>query len=546
MRHLHAQNNDQEDPPFPPNFDDARPPLRDQNWRSEHERPRPSEFISRLGMQEVPSPPRERRSIGWISLLAILAFAAAAGYAATKLPAHWVGVITADSRAASSVTAAVPPAPAPLPPAAAPSPDVPATGTTASVAPAPAADASTRLREEDHRPKFDSRVANAVPAPREAATQSSVQGVTDTEIRFGMAAPFSGPAREMGHQLKLGVDLAFAQANEEGGVHGRQLKLVTADDAYEPNRTLNAMKELYEQQKVFGFVENYGSPTALISVPFALERHALYFGAFSGAPSLRRDPPDRYVFNYRAGYAEEADAIVHYLVRNRRLRPQDIGVLTQQDAYGEAGWEGVTKAMRTLRGGVPGEVFRMSYNRNTVNVDEAIAQLRRQRPAIKAVVLVATFRAAAKFIEKTRDLYPDMIYATISGVGSTGLASELIVLGPHYADGVICTQVTPAVDGYATVTMKYKNALAKYFPGEPADYSSLEAYLTASILIEGLRRAGPALDTESLVNVLESMQNYELGLGPKVSFGPSDHQALHKVWGTQLDKSGQYHAIDLE
>lgn len=398
MRHLHAQNNDQEDPPFPPNFDDARPPLRDQNWRSEHERPRPSEFISRLGMQEVPSPPRERRSIGWISLLAILAFAAAAGYAATKLPAHWVGVITADSRAASSVTAAVPPAPAPLPPAAAPSPDVPATGTTASVAPAPAADASTRLREEDHRPKFDSRVANAVPAPREAATQSSVQGVTDTEIRFGMAAPFSGPAREMGHQLKLGVDLAFAQANDEGGVHGRQLKLVTADDAYEPNRTLNAMKELYEQQKVFGFVENYGSPTALISVPFALERHALYFGAFSGAPSLRRDPPDRYVFNYRAGYAEEADAIVHYLVRNRRLRPQDIGVLTQQDAYGEAGWEGVTKAMRTLRGGVPGEVFRMSYNRNTVNVDEAIAQLRRQRPAIKAVVLVATFRADRKSV----------------------------------------------------------------------------------------------------------------------------------------------------
>ena len=546
MRHLHAQNNDQEDPPFPPNFDDARPPLRDQNWRSEHERPRPSEFISRLGMQEVPSPPRERRSIGWISLLAILAFAAAAGYAATKLPAHWVGVITADSRAASSVTAAVPPAPAPLPPAAAPSPDVPATGTTASVAPAPAADASTRLREEDHRPKFDSRVANAVPAPREAATQSSVQGVTDTEIRFGMAAPFSGPAREMGHQLKLGVDLAFAQANEEGGVHGRQLKLVTADDAYEPNRTLNAMKELFEQHKVFGFVENYGSPTALISGPYALERHTLYFGAFSGAPSLRRDPPDRYVFNYRAGYAEEADAIVHYLVRNRRLRPQDIGVLTQQDAYGEAGWEGVTKAMRTLRGGVPGEVFRMSYNRNTVNVDEAIAQLRRQRPAIKAVVLVATFRAAAKFIEKTRDLYPDMIYATISGVGSTGLASELMVLGPHYADGVICTQVTPAVDGYATVTMKYKNALAKYFPGEPADYSSLEAYLTASILIEGLRRAGPALDTESLVNVLESMQNYELGLGPKVSFGPSDHQALHKVWGTQLDKTGVYQPIDLE
>ncbi|CAL79809.1 putative branched-chain amino acid ABC transporter (substrate-binding protein) [Bradyrhizobium sp. ORS 278] len=394
-------------------------------------------------------------------------------------------------------------------------------------------------------PKFDTRMANAAVAAQ-ASAQPAVQGVTDTEIRFGMAAPFSGPAREMGRQLKLGIELAFAQVNEDGGVHGRQLKLTTADDAYEPTRTLNAMKDLYEQQKVFGFVENYGSPTALISVPYALERHALYFGAFTGAPSLRRDPPDRYVFNYRAGYAEEADAIVRYLVKNRRLRPQDIGVLTQQDAYGDAGWDGVVKAMRGLRGGNAGEIFRMSYNRNTVNVDEAIAQLKRQRPVIKAVVLVATFRAAAKFIEKTRDLYPDMIYATISGVGSTGLAGELMVLGPKYADGVICTQVTPAVDGYASVTLSYKKALAKYFPGEPADYTSLEAYLTANILIEGLRRTGPALDTESLVTNLEAMQNYELGVGSKVSFGPSDHQALHKVWGTQLDKTGQYHAIDLD
>ncbi|GLH82269.1 leucine/isoleucine/valine-binding protein precursor [Bradyrhizobium sp. SSBR45G] len=385
----------------------------------------------------------------------------------------------------------------------------------------------------------------AAAAPQ-AGAQPAVQGVTESEIRFGMAAPFSGPAKEMGHQLKLGIELAFAQANEDGGVNGRQLKLYTADDAYEPTRTLNAMKELYEQHKVFGFVENYGSPTALISVPYALERHTLYFGAFTGAPSLRRDPPDRYVFNYRAGYAEEADALVRYLVKTRRLRPQEIGVLTQQDAYGDAGWDGVAKAMRGLRGGNAGEIFRMSYNRNTVAVDDAIAQLKRQRPAIKAVVLVATFRAAAKFIEKTRDSHPDMIYATISGVGSTGLASELMVLGPRYADGVICTQVTPAVDGYASVTLNYKKALAKYFPGEPADYTSLEAYLTANVLIEGLRRTGPAVDTEALVNSLESMQNYELGVGSKLSFGPSDHQALHKVWGTQLDKTGQYHAIDLE
>jgi ABC-type branched-subunit amino acid transport system substrate-binding protein len=361
-----------------------------------------------------------------------------------------------------------------------------------------------------------------------------------------MAAPFAGPAKEMGRQLKLGIETAFAAANDNGGVDGRQLKLVTADDGYEPTRTLNAMKELYEKDQVFGFIDNYGSPTALISIPYALEHRALYFGAFTGANSLRHDPPDRYVFNFRAGYAEEADAIVRYLVKVRRLRPEEIAVLTQQDAYGEAGMDGVTKAMRALRNGNASPILRMTYNRNTVNVDDAVALLRRQKFSIKAVVLVATFRPAAKFIEKTRDIYPEMVYATISGVGSTGLADELKLLGPRFVDGVIVTQVVPAVDSYASVSLVYKRALANYFPGEAPDYVSLESYLTANVLIEGLRRVGPQLDTETLVDRLESLHDFDMGLGPRVNFGPAEHQAVHKVWGTQLDNTGQYHAIDLE
>ncbi len=396
-------------------------------------------------------------------------------------------------------------------------------------------------RADDAEKSSNARTANAAPPNR-----STVQGVTDTEIRFGMAAPFSGPAKEMGHQLKLGIETAFAAANESGRIAGRQLKLVTADDGYEPTRTLNAMKELYEKEQVFGFVDNYGSPTALVSVPYALEHHAIYFGAFTGANSLRHDPPDRYVFNYRAGYAEEADAVVRYLVKVRRLRPEEIAVLTQQDAYGDAGMDGVAKAVRALRGGNAAPILRMTYSRNTVNVDDAVALLRRQKAPIKAVVLVATYRPAAKFIEKTRDTYPDMIYATISGVGSTGLADELKLLGSRYADGVIVTQVVPAVDSYASVSLLYKRALAKYFPGEAPDYTSLESYLTANVLIEALQRAGPQLDTEALVETLEGMRDFDMGLGPRVSFGPAEHQAMHKVWGTQLDQNGQYHAIDLE
>jgi branched-chain amino acid transport system substrate-binding protein len=543
MRRLSEQPSDGADPRDPPEPGTATGQYRNVPWRAESERrPQPHDPFARLGAQDIPPPPPERNSFGILRLLGlVVVVAAVSAYIGMTFVARWSGVVSNDIRADASVVDAQPPAPTrpftALPPAAASSfvPTVPA---------ASAQVPSQALRADDSQLSATTRMANA--APTATRTQSTVQGVTDTEIRFGIAAPFAGPAKEMGRQLKLGIDTAFNMANDNGGVDGRQLKLVTADDGYEPARTLNAMKELYEKNQVFGFVEMYGSPTALVSIPYALEHHALYFGAFTGAPSLRHDPPDRYVFNYRAGYAEETDAIVRYLVKVRRLRPEEIGVLTQQDAYGEAGMDGVTKAMRSLRGGVAGQVFRMTYNRNTVNVDDAIALLRRQKIPVKAVVLVATYRPAAKFIEKTRDLYPDMIYATISGVGSTGLADELNLLGPRYAEGVICTQVVPAVDSYASVALNYKKALAKYFPGEAPDYMSLEAYLTANILIEGLRRVGPQFDTETLVDTLEGMKNYELGLGPKVNFGPSDHQAVHKVWGTQLDQAGKYHAIDLE
>ena len=541
MKRLSDQQSDGDDPRDPPEPGTATGQYRNVPWRPESERrPQPHDPFARLGVQDVPPPPPERNSFGVLRLLGlVVVVAAVSAYIGMTFVARWSGMVPNDIRADGSVVDASTRSFAALPQAAASSSFVPTVPAAAAQVP------SQAVRADDSQLSATARMANAAPTATRT-NQSTVQGVTDTEIRFGIAAPFAGPAKEMGRQLKLGIDTAFNMANDNGGVDGRQLKLVTADDGYEPTRTLNAMKELYEKNQVFGFVEMYGSPTALVSIPYALEHHALYFGAFTGAPSLRHDPPDRYVFNYRAGYAEETDAIVRYLVKVRRLRPEEIGVLTQQDAYGEAGMDGVSKAMRSLRGGVAGQVFRMSYNRNTVNVDEAIALLRRQKIPIKAVVLVATYRPAAKFIEKTRDLYPDMIYATISGVGSTGLADELNLLGPRYAEGVICTQVVPAVDSYASVALNYKKALAKYFPGEAPDYMSLEAYLTANILVEGLRRVGPQFDTETLVDTLEGMKNYELGLGPKVNFGPSDHQAVHKVWGTQLDQAGHYHAIDLE
>jgi len=387
--------------------------------------------------------------------------------------------------------------------------------------------------------------ANAATMPNQPLPSENVQGITDREIRFGIVVPYSGSAKENGQNYKLGIDVAFSKINDAGGVNGRLLKLIPADDGFEPSRTLGAMKMLWEKEQVFGYFGNLGTPTADVSVPYALEHRALFFAPFTGGSNVRHDPPDRYVFNYRPSFMEEADAAVRYLLKVRKLRPNQIAAFGENDAFGEQGFAGVAKAYRALGyGNTP--ILRLTYNRNTIDVDEAVNLLKQQKVPIRAVVMTATTRPAAKFIERTRDLFPGMIYTNMSVSGGTALAQELLMLGPRFTDNVIMTQAVPAVSGYSSEVMEFKNALAKYSPGTTPDYLSLEGFIAANILADALRRCGPQVDTEKLVDSLEQTHNLDLGLGAPINFSRGEHQALHKVWGTQLDNTGKYQPIDLE
>ncbi|UFZ03108.1 ABC transporter substrate-binding protein [Bradyrhizobium ontarionense] len=409
------------------------------------------------------------------------------------------------------------------------------------------ATAERQLTELERSLSQPAAAGPSAPSPAEATTgavaAAAVRGVTEREIRFGIVMPFSGIRKETGRQMKQGIEAAFARANDAGGVGGRTLRLVAADDGYDPNRTLAAMGQLYDKEQVFGFIGNIGTANSQVAIPYALERRALYFAPNSGALVVRRDPPDRYVFNYRASYAEETAALVRYLVKMKRIPPRQIAVFTQQDAFGDDGFAGVGKAYRQLN--VSDPVVRFTYPRATMDVEEAVNQVKAYKPQLKAVIMVATDRAAAKFIEKTRDAVPGLIYANVSAVGSTSLATELKLLGPRFTNGVIVTQGVPAVSGYSSLVLDYKTALAKYSPGEAPDYTSLEGYIAATILIQALKQTDP-LDTERLVDTLESMRSLDLGLGAPLAFGRAEHQASHKIWGTALDETGTYQPIELD
>jgi branched-chain amino acid transport system substrate-binding protein len=397
--------------------------------------------------------------------------------------------------------------------------------------------------KETPRPQPAPPATAAAPAGAPAPAAPSVQGVTPDSIVFGLAAPFSGPSKELGRQMKVGLEAAFAQVNDAGGIHGRKLVLLPEDDGLEPSRTPIALRTLWEKRKVFALVGNVGAANAMASVPFVLERRTLLVGAFSGAQVLRRDPPDRYVFNLRASDAEEAVALVRFLVR-RGIRPEQICLFGEEGPGSEAAYQGVLKLLR--REYKLPSLLRVGYPRNTLDVEDAVQRIRLHVPPIRAVVMVASYRAAARFIARLRVVSPGVSYASVSGVGATALAEELQQLGQGVGEGVIVTQVVPPVDSGASAVLGYKRQLERTAPDERPDAVSFEGYLVGRLLAEGLQRSGRDLDPEKLVDALESIRDVDLGTGTKVSLGPSEHQASHRVWGTVLDARGRYQVFDLE
>lgn len=394
------------------------------------------------------------------------------------------------------------------------------------------------------------------------APARAIRGVTDTEILMGMSAAFSGPAQQLGTRMKLGIDTGFEAINERGGVAGRKLKLVALDDGYEGNRALSNMSELLDQRQVFGVIGNVGTPTAQQALPYAVKNRTLFFGAFTGSNLLRKDPPDRYVFNYRASYQDETAKMIHYLLEVKRIDPRSIVVFAQHDTYGDAGYDGAVKMLRKSGHGDV-DLLRVNYERNTVEVEGAVRSLvkyhdttvtvrssggpevRRRHP-VKAVIMVSTYKAAVRFIQRVREASIEPVFLNVSFVGSNDLAEGLKELGPSYADGVIVTQVVPHYESEATGVIRYREALKRYHPDQHPDFISLEGYVAAQLLAEGLRRAGPDLDAEKLVDALESIKDYDLGIGTVMSFGLSEHQASHKVWGTVIDAQGQFRTLEMD
>ena len=364
-------------------------------------------------------------------------------------------------------------------------------------------------------------------------------GVDAETVYVGMSAPFSGPNRDLGTEVALGIELAFRQVNENGGLHGRRVELVALDDGYEPQRTITNLRELIGERGVFAVLGSVGTPTAKAALPLLTRRRIPFFAPISGAMLLREDPPNRYVFNFRASYAEETAAIVRTFVDRDHIPARKIAVLIQDDAYGQDGLHGVERIMLDY-GVEPDEIHVVRFKRNQVRADAQVRELVGLGEDLGAVVMVATYKIAARTTIGLRRVGRDVPVGMVSFVGARALAEEFQELDPQAGDGVLVTQVVPIPHGSATGVLRYHDTLAEYRPQASPSFLSLEGFIAGQLFCEVLGRCEGELTREEFVRTAEQMDPVDLGIGGTLQFRPSQHQASDRVWGTVLTADGEY------
>lgn len=349
------------------------------------------------------------------------------------------------------------------------------------------------------------------------------QGVSDTEILIGSSAALGGHASFLGTQTIHGAMSYINFINEEGGIHGRKIRIISYDDQYDPPQTIQNTNKLIDTDGVFCLFCYVGTPTSVKVIPIVKNKKVPLVGLFTGAEALR-SPVSRYILNVRSSYYNETGELVKHLVEDLGIR--EIGVFYQYDAFGMAGLKGVEIGLEKY-GLEP--AAKGTYKRGTLEVTDGLEKIRAANPG--AVIMIGVYGPCGQFIKEAKSAGYNPVFCNISFVGSEMLAD---LLGED-GGGVIISQVVPSpTESSLPAVAQYHELLAKSYPGDEPNFVSFEGFINAKVLVEGLKIAGRELIREKLVDAMEAMKDVDVGIGAAIRYGPQDHQGLDKVYFTKI------------
>jgi branched-chain amino acid transport system substrate-binding protein len=352
------------------------------------------------------------------------------------------------------------------------------------------------------------------------ATQASA------DIILGHSGDLSGSSAALTIDYVRGMNVYFDDLNKKGGIRGEKIKLISLDDAFNPDKTVENTNALIETYSAVALVGYRGTANVQKIVPMVQAAGIAEIGNTSGAKSLR-DPfvPD--VFHMRASTVDEIEAAINHAWT---LGVTKMAVLYQDDAFGKEGLDAFSASMQ--KRGVTA-VAAAPVPRATVDVAKAIEVIAAAKP--QAVLLIAQAKPNAAFIKgmRLKGQAPQFLVLSIS----SGIHAEL----KDAAAGIIVSQVVP----YPFIELG--NMMVREYQGmisastdKKFSYNSMEGFLNAKLVVRALQKVSGPITRAKIISTLESFNNEDLGGGFLITYGKRSNLGSRFVNLTMIRSDGTF------
>ena len=357
------------------------------------------------------------------------------------------------------------------------------------------------------------------------AGNAAETGVTAQKITIGQSAPVTGNNKDLGNEIRLGALAAFNQANKSGGIGGRQIELITLDDVNDVQKAIANTDVLLKQGQVFAL---YGYASATLGrkpLEMAAAEGVPFLSPFTGARVMRGY--NKVLFNFRAGYAEEAAKIIEHF---KTVGITRFGILYHDDVVGKENLDVVQKGIEAGGGKV---IATAGVSRKGGDAAPKAAAMVKADP--QAIVVTGLYGPSSEFIKAAKVAGYGAPIVALSFVGGTQFVNAL---GKDKA-GVVISQVVPFPwDNKLPVVREYKKALAEVDPKAEPSFTTFEAYLVGRTIVDALKKSGKEPTRASFMAALAATSGLDLG-GHVFTFKPGDHNGSKFVDLTVVSADGK-------
>ncbi len=351
------------------------------------------------------------------------------------------------------------------------------------------------------------------------------EGVSDKSILLGQTVGLTGIVAAPVREMNEGALAYFSEVNKQGGIFGRQIVLQTLDDKFDPAITVVNARRLINEEHIFAFFQGRGTPHTQAILPLLAQHGVPLFFPSTGA-SVFHSPVNRWVFNVRPKYQDEVSEAIKYF---STLKLNKIGLLYVDDAFGLDALNGFKNTMVSRQ--LPTNIVQ-KFSRVNPDYTQIAQSLVKLQP--EALIIASSSKNTVEVIKALRKAGGNFQLLTLSNNSSAAFVSDLGAAGA----GVIVSQVMPVPH------LHLSNLATEFMHSAKTNkvtmsYASMEGYVNAKVLVEGLRRAGKDLTREKLVHALESIRRLDIG-GIMIDYSPQDHSGSAYIELTMIGRDGKF------